>query len=856
MSRTDRKNYLIETSENNMTESSYTSHMIDQELERLPPEVVNEYQRVTPLVPGSMHRCLLVLAEKLVPLSCSAAIEFLKTCPFIVTRVDISGLESWFNHGLDVLRKSEESGIAYFRLEMNKSTQLLERLSSGIELTDIKRLLEAYCLALTGYMTPVLPISTYWNQSLDYPLPEQPSADGLSIFLPDFIGRNTSKLENFTLYKVMVNHQAGHIEFGSYDFHFDGPANFFNNSRQRFSRKAQGDGSQTDLQRYLGLFDDRKLATDIFTIVEDGRIDYLVKYFYRGISQNYSRIQNEALSIRPPLTSYPLKEVALEVLLQLSLGLSGELLVPCELSTPLYLVDTIMRRILSPDANVEDSAEATVRLYRILFQLPNDPVTADHWEIIDFSNNPYISSTTSLADIDHILKNIRYKDNKASSYTSPKSVEFRGPFILERASLPGKSEQDYQDGINGEYPPSSQQTTTAPVGQDNELEIVELTPVHDNSTEGSLVCEVDKAKQDNILVIIGQRRRSGADDSEIGALEVDSPFSYLYDEWDFRVGDYRSNWCRVRQRLLDEGTLDFFDTTLNEYAGTITQIRRQFELLNPQFFRKVKRLRDGEDFDLDAVVDSIVNKKAGQSPDEKVYWRRNKTERDISVAFLLDMSSSTIEYIDKKQRESLGLSFVRDYKGYLEWLQTNYDNKPRPMAFKRIIDLEKESIVLLIKALETIGDTYAIYGFSGYGRQDVEFYVIKELGEEFSDRIKRRIDTITPKHGTRMGPAVRHATWKLKEQESRSKFLFLISDGRPEDHAYGKDGLEREYAVNDTKMALMEAKQGGIIPFCLTVDRQGQDYLRTIRGDMRYEVIADIESLPKCLPALYSRFTT
>ena len=839
-----------------MTESSYTNHMIDQKLGRLPPEVVDEYQRITPLVPSSMHQCLLVLAEKLVALSCSAAIEFLKHCPLIVSRIDISGLESWFDHGLDILRKSKDSGIAYFRLEMNKSIQLLERLSSGIELTDIRRLLEAYCLALTGHMTSVLPISTYWNQPVGYPLPEIPLANGLSIFLPDFVGRYTSKSENFALYKVMVNHQAGHIEFGSYDFHFDRPANLFRNSREGFGRKALGDGSQIDLQRFLSLFDDRKLATDIFTIVEDGRIDYLAKYYYRGINQNYSRIQNEALSIRPPLTSYPLKEAALEVLLKLSLGLSGELLVPCKLSTPLYLVDAIMRHILSPGANVEDSAEATLRLYRILFQIPNEPVTDDHWEIINFSNNPYIYSTHSLVAIDQILKDIHYEEIEAASYRTPKAVEFRGPFILERINLPSESEQEYQDGINGEYSSSSLQTTTAPAEENDELEIVELTPVNDNSTEGSLVCDVDKANQDNILLIIGQRRHSGADDSEIGALEVDGPFSYLYDEWDFRVGDYRSNWCRVRQRLLDEGTPDFFDTTLNEYAKTVTQIRRQFELLNPQFFRKVKRLRDGEDFDLDAVVDSIVNKKAGQSPDEKVYWRRNKTERDISVAFLLDMSSSTIEYIDKRQRESLGLSFVRDYRGYLEWLQANYDNKPRPIAFKRIIDLEKESIVLLIEALETIGDTYAIYGFSGYGRQDVEFYVIKELGEEFSDRIKRRIDTITPKHGTRMGPAVRHATWKLKEQESKSKFLFLISDGRPEDHAYGKDGLEREYAVNDTKMALLEAKQSGIMPFCLTVDRQGQDYLRTIQGEMRYEVVADIELLPKCLPTLYGRVTT
>ena len=202
---------------------------------------------------------------------------------------------------------------------------------------------------------------------------------------------------------------------------------------------------------------------------------------------------------------------------------------------------------------------------------------------------------------------------------------------------------------------------------------------------------------------------------------------------------------------------------------------------------------------------------------------------------------------------SESMYFVRDYKGYLEWLQNQQDTQVRPRAFKRIIDLEKESTVLLIKALETIGDTYAIYGFSGYGRENVEFYVIKELGEELSDRVKGRISSISPMHSTRMGPAIRHATWKLEQQPSRSKFLFLISDGRPQDHGYGKDGLEKEYAINDTKMAFVEAMRKNITPFCLTVDRGGHDYLRTMCRDMGYEVVADIESLPERLPALYRK---
>ena len=62
---------------------------------------------------------------------------------------------------------------------------------------------------------------------------------------------------------------------------------------------------------------------------------------------------------------------------------------------------------------------------------------------------------------------------------------------------------------------------------------------------------------------------------------------------------------------------------------------------------------------------------------------------------------------------------------------------------------------------------------------------------------------------------------------------------------------DREYAVQDTRMALMEARQLDITPFCLTVDRNGHDYLRTMTGDLNYEVLPDIMDLPRRVPQLY-----
>jgi nitric oxide reductase activation protein len=206
------------------------------------------------------------------------------------------------------------------------------------------------------------------------------------------------------------------------------------------------------------------------------------------------------------------------------------------------------------------------------------------------------------------------------------------------------------------------------------------------------------------------------------------------------------------------------------------------------------------------------------------------------VAFLLDMSGSTGEAI-------VAVSDTIRSGGRFE----------RPQ--RRIIDVEKEAIVLMGDALEAIGDRYAVYGFSGHGRDNVEFYVMKDFDEEFSPDVAKRLGRAGPLHATRMGPAIRHAASKLRLQQSRSRFLFLISDGRPQDRGYSQESAEKAYAVQDTRMALVEARRAGITPFCLTVDKDGNDYLRAMMDDFRYEVLADVTLLPQRLPDLYRRLT-
>jgi nitric oxide reductase activation protein len=221
----------------------------------------------------------------------------------------------------------------------------------------------------------------------------------------------------------------------------------------------------------------------------------------------------------------------------------------------------------------------------------------------------------------------------------------------------------------------------------------------------------------------------------------------------------------------------------------------------------------------------------------------------VAVVFLLDTSASTAEDITVDISEA-----PQDPGDRLEWFGSRRHEVAR-RGGKRIIDVERESVVLLINALEAIGDVYGIYGFSGYGRDNVEFYTVKDIEENFSDRVKGRIDQLVPLHATRMGPAIRHAVSKLESQDAKTKMLFLISDGRPQDRGYSRQGVEKEYAVHDTKMAFDEARAKDIQSFCLTVDKNGHDYLGMMCQDMGYEVLDDIYSLPERLLVLYKSLT-
>lgn len=288
--------------------------------------------------------------------------------------------------------------------------------------------------------------------------------------------------------------------------------------------------------------------------------------------------------------------------------------------------------------------------------------------------------------------------------------------------------------------------------------------------------------------------------------------AFLYNEWDYERQNYRKNWAVLREISVTPRRDQFVAETLTKYRGLAGELRRTFEALRGED-KLLKKQVYGDDVDIDALVEAFADVKQGLEMTDRLFTKMHKLERNIAVMFMVDMSGST--------------------KGWIN-------------------EAEREALVLLCESLETLGDRYAIYGFSGMTRKRCEVYRVKGFDEPYDEEVKGRISGIQPKDYTRMGVTIRHLTRILNEVEARTKLLITLSDGKPDDY----DSYRGAYGIEDTRMALYEAKRDGIHPFCITIDTEARDYLPHMYGAVNYAVIDEVKKLPLKVSDIYRRLTT
>ena len=713
-----------------------------------------------------------------------SALAAFRSSASALRKVSIEQFEEWVDNGMEgSAGVSAKARRSYFALETRASNERLQETRLGLPLEKIQGILRIYIEGLTGKEVEISPLSAIPHESR--------IGDGRTIYLPATISEFEDDEIDFRLYKVLAAHGAGQIEFGTFERDTVELKAAYADLLELYEASAE----QLDAFSLAGYIEDiqggekaspNKEVKPRHTILpKDSDYKAVLKVFPepRLAKKIFGTMENARIDSR---------------LRQSYRGLRKDL--------------DLMQRFLRENRPFIFDLPMHQVPFELLFQITlcggaTDDARQFYGQIVSEIEGVVASYLT--------LKNATVADSLMA--TSRVYSLFQN--IAPEQTQEQESEQDDE---KGEYSYDDKDATEA-------------------VTEDKIKRDQPKMAQDirDLFSAWNSLDDEGDPDDLQGAeawtqgempeqqLEADE-IAFSYDEWDRELSDYRVGWSRVIEKKVKHGDRNFVELARSRYRGVISSIRHQFQLMKPENLTRINRELDGEDYDLNALVDFVIDRKADGHQSENIYTKRLRKQRDVAVSILLDQSSSTARTITRNPLQ------------------------PYTYPGRRIIEIEKEGLVLMSEALEAVGDVYSINGFTSEGRRNVKFYVVKDFSEKYSDDTERRIGGITFQNNTRLGAAIRHAAHKLLRQEARTKLLIILTDGRPYDHDYG----DARYAREDVREALTEAKTSGITPFCITIDRESESELKELYGDVGYTIIDDVLSLPERMPNIYRRLTS
>ncbi|MFZ5482100.1 MAG: hypothetical protein ACOZNI_35395 [Myxococcota bacterium] len=732
---------------------------VPDQLARVRPERRVAYFR-------SLHEVLAVRPSAL-PLVC-------RTLPELLGEMDDGALRSFVAKGLALHAGSSQKAESFLRRESDVSQQAARELRKGVALAEIQRTLSLYARAHCGEDVQVRP-----GQGKAF-------SDGHHVYLPEVVDRFGDD-RDFLVYRVQTALSAGYLEFGTFDLRIDHLAGDWPEPR---------DG-EADLERFFRGFSNRSLARDLFQVLEDARVEKRIRAAYPGVARDLDRLGAELRGARTEPTAPAMRVV--EALARRAWGLPDLDLSATEAAAASPLLDALAGVEALDVHGVARVVQAGFgRVEALMLRAeegtppkpdPDGKRRAGARGEGDGEGSfepppltPRIAPEEAGADERRIEREAQKLVKQMEE-----SGEHLDPGAARRAVR--EAERRGEDGTRFEQMEGFIDRNLAPGGA-----LVDPARAEEREMRAAQGVPQDPDAQPGVR-------------------------AFTYREWDATIDDYKPRWVTVREQRLKEGSRAFVDEVMSRERHHVEALRRRFEALRPQGLVRVRNLPDGEDLDIDRVVESEVNARAGGERLDRVYVREHRERRDVAVAFLLDMSSST--------------------------------NEAAEAGGRRIIEVEKEALVVAAEALHALGDPFAVWGFSGYGRDHVAFYVAKEFAEPWDHHARERIGRIGFKMENRDGAAIRHATAKLTAWPARARLLILLSDGKPLD--CGCDHYFDRYAQEDTKVALREARKAGVHPFCITVDPSGPSYLARMYGEVAYTVIDRVESLPARLVHVYKR---
>ncbi len=290
---------------------------------------------------------------------------------------------------------------------------------------------------------------------------------------------------------------------------------------------------------------------------------------------------------------------------------------------------------------------------------------------------------------------------------------------------------------------------------------------------------------------------------------------FMLPEWDWKKQAMIDACCHiVEMTARDADSIPLPD----HLRRTAKQLRNQFQMLAPARIWHSHQ-NDGQEVDLDAYLRLVTDRSAGMhASTDGLYRELNSGARDLGCLLVADLSLSTDTWINNQHR---------------------------------VIDVIRDSLFLFAESLHATGDPFSILGFSSRKRDPVRIHILKRFNETYNALVRGRINAIKPGYYTRLGAAIRYASIQLQQQPNNRRLLMILTDGKPND----LDMYEGRFGIEDTRQAIIEARQMGIQPYCVTIDQKGSQYLAHLFGTRGYSVIHNPLQMPSLLPRLYAQLT-
>jgi hypothetical protein len=733
-------------------------------------------------VPRDGRVLALALAERVAEEFPPGVGPLLRALPKLFEAGASDRLDPWLAHGLGIAAENADAGRAYFALESRTSVAVLHASPVSVALEEVQGVLRKIVQMLSGVPATPRPAG-----SLRLRAPLEAAADERTIALPSTIEALDGYEDNRRLYGVLAALLAG--------------------------RRVHGTYADPAVLEALAAEDRPAFLDDLFLVAESYRVAHGLAAEYPGLAVDIGWACRRLLAVWCQQTD-PGPAVLFDAVLALGLDPhGGARSVPPWLAAAAVVVLPALRPLAMRNAGARDALAVARRLVPAFAHLVA-PVGVTDADALDFlpllfdagGGDEPLAPGLAEADADGALALPRTPDRLPDELLRDLRVLLDDRQEGEASGVQLSAEELRRLLESGLLTDLAQGT-----GED-----VDANGLYVTQLLGKLLGDRRELRR------LGTEGTGPRRTARIPRAAEEGPV-YLYDEWDHVIGDYRADWCRLREIMLPDDAGVFFERALARHADLVPELRRCFMQVRPERYRSVRGLEDGENIDWNAAVEARVERRVRGTASTKLYTARHRQEREVATLFLLDMSAST----DEAAAGAPG--------------------------GERIIDVAKDALVIMASALEEIGDTFAIYGFSGQGRDRVEVYPVKTFGERLSPAVKGRLGGIEPKGSTRMGTALRHATALMRDLPAPARHLVLLSDGFPQDLDYGDDRQSHVYGIRDTATALRETRAAGIKPFCITVDLAGHDYLREMCDPDAYVVIERVADLPRELPRIYQR---